>query len=48
MKAAKVTLLALFFVLATNAFAQETPEFEVAGQYSLAHFCLSGCFSKPH
>jgi len=38
MKAAKVTLLALFFVLATNAFAQETPEFEVAGQYSLAHY----------
>lgn len=38
MKTVKLTAVVMFMLAGTTAIAQETPQFEVAGQYSLAHY----------
>jgi len=38
MKIAKLIPVVLFVLFGTNAIAQETPQFEIQGGYSLAHF----------
>lgn len=49
MKATTLALLVLFVLIGTNAIAQETPEWEIGGDYSFVHFNPAKAYiNNPH